>query len=386
MRPDESRRRLLAGLRQRREEIEQAVTARVRAIDDPAGKADPEYLDGLRLAIEAAIDHTIEAVEGRQEVSAPVPGAILAQARLAAQRQVRLETMLRRYLAGHTILGDFTADEAERQRVSPDILRLALRSQAARTDQILAAISATYDDEATAIRPKSSERRRTESVRRLLDGELVDPAILDYELNRRHVGFVVSGTSAADAVDVLTAGLGGSRLVINDEADRLWVWIASPAEREPSRPQDALRRGLPDDVRVGIGEPAQGLQGWRLTHKQALAAHSVAVRRSEPDARYADVALLASSLRDELLTTSLRTLYMAPLEGDTTNPEALRETLRAYFAADGNVSSTAAALDISRNTVASRLRAVEEKVGPLRTIRSVQFILALQLNELEEKD
>ncbi len=44
-----------------------------------------------------------------------------------------------------------------------------------------------------------------------------------------------------------------------------------------------------------------------------------------------------------------------------------RETLRAYFEADRNVSSTAAALGVDRRTVRNRIGAIEELLGrPLR--------------------
>ncbi len=44
-----------------------------------------------------------------------------------------------------------------------------------------------------------------------------------------------------------------------------------------------------------------------------------------------------------------------------------RETLRAYFAADRNISSTAAALGVDRRTVTNRIRAIEDLFGrPLK--------------------
>ena len=44
-----------------------------------------------------------------------------------------------------------------------------------------------------------------------------------------------------------------------------------------------------------------------------------------------------------------------------------RETLRAYFAAERNISSTAAALGVDRRTVTNRIRAIEELFGrPLK--------------------
>jgi hypothetical protein len=142
IRAHDSRHELTIALRDRREEIVRSVAARVQSIEPPKRDADPDYLDGLRLAVEAAIDHTIEASEFGEDGSPAIPESILAQARRAARAKVPLETMLRRYLAGHAILGDFVIEEASRAATSPTTLRRVLRDQAARTDRTVAAISA----------------------------------------------------------------------------------------------------------------------------------------------------------------------------------------------------------------------------------------------------
>jgi hypothetical protein len=55
-----------------------------------------------------------------------------------------------------------------------------------------------------------------------------------------------------------------------------------------------------------MGEPARGIDGWRLSHRQAKAALPTALRAPEAFVRYGDVALLAATLADDLLATSLR--------------------------------------------------------------------------------
>ena len=57
------------------------------------------------------------------------------------------------------------------------------------------------------------------------------------------------------------------------------------------------------------------------------------------------------------------------------NGAVLRATLRAYFVAQRNVSSTASALGVSRKTVNSRLRTVEQGLG--RTLDSCALELEL---------
>ena len=113
---------------------------------------------------------------------------------------------------------------------------------------------------------------------------------------------------------------------------------------------------------IALGEPAQGLAGWRLTHRQAAGALSIAERRAKP-VRYADVSLLAAALRDELLAASLRRLYLEPLEAERDGGAILRDTLRAYFDCGRNVTSAAATLGVDRKTVTARLRGAEQHIG-----------------------
>jgi hypothetical protein len=75
---------LVARVRARRAELEQAVFARVR--DDaysPAGDEDVEYIAGLRSAVAAAIEHGLAGVEKGADGAGTIPSEALAQARRA---------------------------------------------------------------------------------------------------------------------------------------------------------------------------------------------------------------------------------------------------------------------------------------------------------------
>lgn len=380
MRTFDTRRELVEGVLRRRQEIVEAVLTRVHAIGTPAFEVDSEYREGLRLAVVAAVDHTIEAAISGDDRAPPVPGAVLTQARLAARRRIPLETMLRRYLAGHALVGDFTMEEAQRQDLDPSVLRRVLRAQAARTDQALAAISANYLQEEDSARPISPDLRRAERVRRLIDGELVDTNGLAYEFDHWHIALVAKGPEAAKAVEAITAPLDARRLVVPADGGVVWAWLGS-RRRSDWTSELAIPIELPGETRVGMGGPASGLSGWRLTHEQARAAVSVAGSGPRAWVRYADVALLASAVRDELLMTSLRKLYLEPLD-EAGEGKALKGILRAYLTSNGSVTSAAAALGISRNTVTNRLKEIETKVGVLGATQRAAFAIALQLEDL----
>ena len=372
---------LSLGIARRREEIGRVVLARVRAIGVSDRTVDPEYLDGLRKTVEVAIDHAVDAALAPSDQLLPVPGTILIQARLAARSRVELDTVLRRYLAGHAIVGDFLLEEADRLAVGASDLRRILRLHAATIDQVLAAISGTYAEEAAQSRRLSGERRDIERVRRLLEGELLDSDELGYPFDRWHVGLVARGSFGRSAVAELASILGADRLVVESGDGQLWAWLATRERLSPERLIPAIANSPSAQAEIGVGEPARNRAGWRLTHEQARAAHSVTSRGMESPARYADVASVASALQDELLSTSLREMYIAPLR-EGPSGAALRETLRAYLTADQNVTSTSALLGVSRNTVTNRIRTIERRLGPLRDGRVGDIALAMRLDEV----
>jgi DNA-binding PucR family transcriptional regulator len=86
--------------------------------------------------------------------------------------------------------------------------------------------------------------------------------------------------------------------------------------------------------------------------------------------------------QDDLLATSLREIYLAPLAGQRGGGEALIRTLRAYFDAQRNVSSAAAVLGVKRHTVTNRLRTVEDLLNrPLATCAN-EIDAVLRLEEM----
>jgi DNA-binding PucR family transcriptional regulator len=163
----------------------------------------------------------------------------------------------------------------------------------------------------------------------------------------------------------------------------VWAWLGG--RREFGQEEiDSISAHWPTQLVLALGDPGQGLAGWRLTHRQAAAALPVAQRADEAIVHYADVALLASALQDNVLATSLRQKYLVPLEVSRDGGAAARETLRAYFAAGGNVSSAAAALGVSRPTVSSRLASIEDLLGQALDAATAEIETALRLDEIEE--
>ena len=382
--PARSRAELAECLRRRRGEIEEALLTRTYTIAEPAEAADPEYVEGLRATVSAALEYGLAAVE-QGEGSTPVPILLLAQARLAARNGVSLDTVLRRYFAGYTLLSDFLVSEARKQALlDSDEFRRILRGQAALFDQLLAAVSEEHRREAEK-RIATSAQRRIERIERLLAGELLDASGLGYDFGGWNLGVMATGSNAAQALREAARTQDCRLLLARPEEDLVWAWLGSRRPLDPDRLRHIASSLDSSSVVGALGEPAEGLSGWRVTHRQARAAHRVALRSPASVVRYANVALLASALQDDLLCVSLHEIFLAPLEEERDGGEALREALNAYFSAKRNVSAAAAALGVSRNTIAGRLEAVERRLGRPLVGCATNLEVALRLLELSNR-
>jgi len=368
-------------LRERLPELQGAVATRIYAIADPREVADPGYLHGLNEAVNAAIEYRLGVLEGGERQAPDVPAVLLAQARLDARDGVPLDTVLRRYFAGNALFGDFLVEEAERAEVPSAALRPLLAAQATYVDRLIAAVSEEHAKEAKN-RPRSAADRRRETVKALLAGELVDYSELGYDLDGHHLALLAKGDGAGELMRGVAERLDRRLLAVQREEEPIVAaWLGGMRPLAAEEAVAALVAAGSERVVVSVGEPAEGLTGWRLSHRQAKAALPVAERRGEAVLRYADVAVLASIARDDLLATSLRHLYLEPLASSRDGGRAARETLRAYFDAERNISSTAAALGVDRRTVRNRLRAIEELLGRPLTGSLADLEIALRLDD-----
>ena len=350
-------------LRTRLPEIERECLEQIHAISDPSVVADPSYREGLQLAISAALDYGLVAIHRPAEASEePVPLALLAQARAAAHASVSLETVVRRYSAGHTLLRERLIEEAEKVELGNPVLKSLLRDQAVLFDRLLRDIGVEYRQALEV--DLDPAQRHAKRIERLVTGESADTNDIPYDFNAHHVGVVVSGPATTEAIRSLAHDLDRRVLVVSPGKDTLWAWLGGRRAldtRDLHRLASAREWG--PAVKLASGEPGFGLPGWRFSHRQAQAALAIARRDPEPVHRYADVAVQSTLVRDDLLVTSLHQMYLAPLEQERDGGKVLRDTLRAYFSSEEQASSAAAALGVKRHTVTNRLRKVEARTG-----------------------
>lgn len=382
-RDGERRAALAARLRARREEIEAAILARVDSVSDPPEVVGSQYAEALRGAVGTAVEYGLSTIELGAERAPAVPPELLTQARLSARSGVGLDTVLRRYFAGFAVLGDFLLQEAESGPVlQPAAVQEMLGDLSSLLDRLAVDVAGEHSRVSHESR-SSAELRRAGLVKGLLEGESVDALGLSYELECHHLAALARGAGAGEALRRLAAALDARLLLVPRGEEAVWAWLGSQQRLDPERALRQAGECRSGGLTIALGEPGRRLEGWRLSHRQAKAALSVALAGPDRVVRYADVAMLASIAQDELLVASLQQLYLEPLARHRGGSEVLRRTLRAYFNAQRNSTSAASSLGVSRKTVTNRLAVVEERLG--RPIAScvAELEAALCLEELE---
>lgn len=375
---------LVARLRARSTEIEDAVLSRALALAESTGDDDPDYSAGLRAAIAEVVDFALLGIEEGEDWPETIPSAAAAQARRAARNGVSLDTVLRRYAAGDRLLGEFIMSEAD--HFPAELLRKVIQSQGVQVDRLMAAVAAEYMDEVERMR-RSPTQRLTERVQRVLAGAgPVGSEDFEYELEKTwHLGMILAGAKAKEAPGKMAALLSAQVLAVPRGSGIVWAWFGSRERSRIVELDDCLAE-IPTDVSLAIGEPHRGVEGWRLTHREAQAAFEVMLRKPQRMTRSSDVLLLAAVLRDEVLAKALMETFLAPFDDRGDSGRVLRETLRAYFAAGLNAATAAAALGVDRHTVQRRLRKVEEMLGRVLHSCHAELEVALTLEELDPLD
>jgi hypothetical protein len=370
----------VARLRARAGEIEKAILTRVRGVSEPIGEEDPAYVVGLERAVADAVQYGLEGIASGSGSPLPIPPETARQARRAAREGVRLDTVLRRYFAGNKTLEEFVVAAAD--GVSSRVLRQILSDQAPHVDRLLESVAAEYRDELEQTR-RSVRQKQAERVVHFLEGDgLVGPLGIDYEFDAWHVGTILIGQGGETAVHGLEGKVGCRSLSVVRDQETVWAWFGSARRSNIAELTELLGEDDGRKVSVAVGEPRQGLDGWRQTFREAQAALQVMLYRPQPVTRCRDVILVSAVMRNQWLATSLIETYLTPLDGKGDSGAVLRRTLRAYFERDRNVLSAAAALGVARPTVQRHLRRVEERLGQTLGTCDAQLQVALGVEEL----
>lgn len=361
----------------------------------PRLSAGGELLDQiLRSHLASLFEQIKEPIDAASVTLSTVTGRF---ARDAARWGVGVDAVCRGYLAGHAA-GLTWIRRAIAKRVDDPDLRIAVieRVEDASYAYMQAMIQLTMEEHAAARESatRGLSARRFGIARSILDGaEVADAAALSarlgYDLALHHVGFVVwsdepdggdDPASLERATRAWLTAIGFERpLVIAVDGLTVWAWGGSRSDDAPLG-EAALAPGL----WAAVGQRGRGIDGFRATHREAVAVRRLArrlgVRRQV--VRHAELDTLALLDADP---GTLRRYVARKLGGLAERGEVnaeLRTTLRLYLRSGDRPRVAAAAGSLHRNTVARRVeQAVVRRGRPLDDDR-VGLALALEIAAL----
>ena len=353
-----------------------------------------EAFQTLRMGTESS---TIQAM--LRLVSNDLPAAKASEEALEgdrdfARRRIPLDHVLRGIRLGHSIMSRALLEAASTTVGEP--MRTA---EMKRSSEVLFAY---IDDFASSMATEylaehdrwvtSAAAERAELVRSILDGNPVSApkasATLGYPLDRHHLALVVwrdpsSLETASDLQRVASRLLEGSgcsaTLVVPFGASSVWVW-SSWRSRTVQRPSLAAPDAL--GVHVAVGTLATGIDGFRQSHHEAAQAAELMRRGAPAPGRltwYSDVELTVLLSRDPALARAFVSRELGPLAQNTQQAAELRKTVAAYLACDRSLARAAEILHVARNTVAYRVKKVEQETGRDLRDRRLEFECALVL-------
>jgi len=351
------------------------------AITDLRG--DATILELLHASIEGNLETIAQVVRYDipvAEITAP-PTAV-EYARRLAQRGVSSSALLRAYRLGQETATAWSLERISEEEPDPRVAYAAGQAFVAITFRYIDAVSeqvlTVYEGE----RERWLANRNTvraEVLADLLAGDVIDTTTaenaLGYRLRQTHVGVVLWSTGETGDLPGLerhlgrvARALGSTQQPLFAAQDRATAWGWVPLGTGPvTQPVRHTTLGDLEDVgiRVAIGVPATGVEGFRSSHLDALAAQSVA-HVAQDQARavtaYGDPEVRAAALlcADLEATRRLVRTALGDLAEDTESAQRLRETLRVFLSTRNSFAATAELVHLHKNTVKYRVdRAVE---------------------------
>lgn len=367
--------------------LEESFTA-----DVPELAADAELQRDLRAAVRSQLGAFLGASgpSGDGPAEAPVSVEAHALARTVAQRGLELRVLTQLYHAGHRAMLSFATEFLQQEELDPQFKLEVLTTMWSQTSELLNSmldeLAVTYADERERLLQGAFASRVT-TVREILDGGggvAQSSGLLGYPLRLAHtavVAWVDDSTFFAGSLDrVMTRISGGRRtLSVPSGAHGAWSWVA----QDDNGAWVIDRSLIPDGVRLAVGEPAPGIEGFRSSHREALAAQRIAEigRRRDVVTSYADVELVSMLSADPQAMRGLVARELAGLLGADAASERLRDTVHTVMSCHGNHEAAARRLGIHKNTVRYRMQRVEDILGGDILARRLKLELALKCFE-----
>lgn len=249
-----------------------------------------------------------------------------------------------------------------------EMLEVTNKSMCEFVDATIAATAEQIQRERELLtRRRDSELRET--VTQILNGRGISRSTVEHSLGYRlaqsHTAAVVWTTVAAprlteleQVADALTSHVGArERLRIVASPGTVWLWLAGA---DDTRLRDADRViGAVQDVQIAIGSSGHGIDGFRVSHLDAVSTQQTMARldTNHRVGTFADIegVLLLTAKPDRA------DRFVAHTLGDLERSSpAVREAIRAYLHEQCNASRAADRLFTHRNTILRRIKQADE--------------------------
>jgi DNA-binding PucR family transcriptional regulator len=373
-------------------DVAKALTVRILE-EEPDIGADAALVDSLNASVLDNVSTVLRVFQVRPDPgTVRAPAAAVDFARRLAQHGVPISALLRTYRLGQAVFQQAVLAEIARADVDSATVAAAAEELStvafAYVDRISEEVVAAYQQERDDwMRNRTAARSaRVMSLLGNTVGDLVEvEKTLNYRLDGAHVALVVWSTTTVPAVDRLERAvsqiaqkLAGPRAPLSVVRDESTVWAWLPRTNVAPVPLTAPEG---EGVRIAVGDPAAGADGFRRSHRQARQAQLVALTADVAVQRavttWADVGSIALMCADRLALADWVQDTLGGLAGQDESMTRLRETLSTFLATGGSFTSAAQLLHMHKNTVQYRVRKAEEALGRPLSARRRDVELAL---------
>ncbi|GAB3854766.1 helix-turn-helix domain-containing protein [Nocardioides maradonensis] len=363
-------------------EIEREVGEQV---PESHGKDDPVLSESERPSIVSALTSIVDGLAEGRRLPDRASDAALQEARVVAQAGIDLHALLKTYRIGQAIVWNAILEEAMRL-VPDDTRRIAVLRQAsdfhyAWNDRVTEGVVSTYQAEHNAYFFRSQDRRRRAIVSDLLRGVPTDADQLGYNLRTEHLAVVAWGRSPEANIRTIAQALEARHLTVSGTSGTVLGWLGGSNLARRVEEGGASFKALPETY-LSLGEVAPGLEGFRLSHREAWQAYRVNRIRPREVVRYDEVSLEALVLRDRQAMQDFVARELRGIDEEDARNDRLRETLRAYFKTGQNAAAAANEIHVHERTIAYRLRSIEQRLGVSINARRDEIAVALRLADI----
>jgi PucR C-terminal helix-turn-helix domain/GGDEF-like domain len=378
---------------------EQMAVQLQRGIPELAERDDPELHEELRASCEANMAQILRLLRRRSDPDDLVmPPEAREFVRGLVRRGIGLPVLLRSYRLGHAYYWDVWSDWLREHVLdAAELVSVLDRSSTflfGYVDLISAALVEDYVAERERL-VRTAQALRAETVQAVLSGEAIDPEMasgrLGYELRRHHLAMRVSGGGpegqALERVAIEAGELVGSGppLVVPAGAAVLDVWCGCHRDLEERELAALEDFRPPEGIRLAIGHPGAGVEGFRDSHAEAVqASRLAAIANGHAPAviSYRRVELATLLACDLPRAKRFVARWLGPLAVEDDQAGRLRETLFAFLRANRSGTRVARQLYVHQNTVAYRVHRAEELLGRPVSDNQAELMCALMLVEV----